>query len=195
MNDGFPKSWTAEILQAAPMIAPARQFIYPMEIAGEEDALARGALQVMVRPRLGGAFLATFALGFQDPSMPTGIFAAPGENELCALAGGYAYVIDTLEPKRCTLLNLKPATSMHVAREAGLLVFTGFQTLMAWGTGGVRWQTERLSWEGVRVTDVTELEARGFGWDLMTDKEVPFAVDLTTGRHSGGAFGGAGRSR
>lgn len=188
MNTGFAQSWKAEVLAGAPMIAPARQFLYPMEIAGEEDALARGALRVMVRPRTGGAFLATFALGFRDPSMPTGVYGCPSADELCALAGGYAYVIDTAEPGRCTLLAMKPATSMVSAEEAELLLFTGFQTLLAWGVGGLRWQTGRLSWEGVRLTEISATEARGFGWDLMSDKEVPFTVDLTTGRHTGGAF-------
>ncbi len=73
----FPHTWTAEILKAPPLIAPARQFTYPQQIAGEEDALARGALQLMVRPARGGTFLATCALGFTDPAMPTGVFACP----------------------------------------------------------------------------------------------------------------------
>ncbi len=188
MSEDFARSWTAEVLREPPLIAPARQFVYPFAIAGEEDALARGALRVMVRPRVGGAFLAMFALGFRDPSMPTGIYAAPGTDEMCALAGGYAYLVDTAEPGRCTLLGLKPVTSVHMAVGAGLLVFPGFQTLMAWGAGGVRWQTGRLSWEGVRVTEVTASEVLGFGWDLLSDKEVAFSVDLLTGAHRGGAF-------
>ena len=42
----FPQTWRADILQSAPLIAPARHFTYPQQIAGEEDALARGALQL-----------------------------------------------------------------------------------------------------------------------------------------------------
>ena len=39
----FSHSWSIEVLKTPPLIAPARQFIYPQQIAGEEDALARGA--------------------------------------------------------------------------------------------------------------------------------------------------------
>ena len=85
----LPHEWSAEILKAAPMIAPARQFTYPQQIAGEEDALARGALQVLVRPATGGTFLATCALGFTNPAMPTGIVGCPNPHEICAVAGGY----------------------------------------------------------------------------------------------------------
>ena len=46
----FSHDWSVEILKSPPLIAPVRQFIYPQQIAGEEDALARGALQLMVPP-------------------------------------------------------------------------------------------------------------------------------------------------
>ena len=138
------------MLKAPPLIAPARQFIYPLQIAGEEDALARGALQLMVRPAVGGAFLATCALGFTDPSMPTGVYACPNADEICAVAGGYAYVIDTARPERCTHISLKPVVEVRVLEEQGLLVFVGFHSMVAWGVQGLAWETERLSWEGVR---------------------------------------------
>jgi len=32
-------------------------------------------------------------------------------------------------------------------------------------------------------------ELHGFGWNLSTDREVEFAIDLRTGAHVGGAFG------
>lgn len=182
------QSWTTEVLTQPPMIAPARQFTYPQQIAGEEDALARGALQLMVRPASGGAFLATCALGFTDPSMPTGVFACPNPDELCAVAGGYAYIVDTTRPERSTHIALKPVVEVRSLAEQNLLLFTGFHNIVAWGEGGLAWQTARLSWEGLRITAIEGNALLGFGWNLMTDKEVAFAVDLLTGRHEGGGF-------
>jgi hypothetical protein len=190
----FPCEWRAEVLARPPLIAPARQFIYPRQVAGEEDALARGALQVLVHPagagKAGGTFLATCALGFTDLSMPTGIYACPNPRELCAVAGGYAYVIDTAAPERSTHIPLKPVVEVVVLAEHGLLVFVGFHAIVAWGREGLAWQTARLSWEGIRVVGigVDGGELRGFGWNLMADKEVAFSVDLRTGAHSGGGF-------
>lgn len=181
-------SWTAEILMQPPMIAPARQFTYPQQIAGEEDALARGALQLMVRPASGGAFLATCALGFTDPSMPTGVFACPNPGELCAVAGGYAYIVDTTHPERSTHIALKPVVEVRSLAEQNLLVFSGFHNIVAWGKDGLAWQTGRLSWEGLRITGIEGDALLGFGWNLMTDKEVAFSVNLLTGEHQGGGF-------
>jgi hypothetical protein len=182
------QNWTAEILAKPPLIAPARQFTYPQQIAGEEDALARGALQLMVRPATGGAFLATCALGFTDPSMPTGVFPCPRPQNMCAVAGGYAYIVDTIHPEHCMHIAMKPVVEVRSLPEQNLLLFSGFHTIIAWGEQGQAWQTAKLSWEGLRITGIEGNTLHGFGWNLMTDKEVTFSVDLLTGQHQGGGF-------
>ena len=184
----FPQIWRVEILKTPPLIAPARQFTYPHQIAGEEDALARGALQLMVRPASGGTFLATCALGFTDPAMPTGVFACPNAVQMCAVAGGYAYVIDTAQPERSTHIPLKPVVEVRLLVEQRLLLFVGFHSVVAWGHDGMVWESARLSWEGIRITSIDGDELHGMGWNLLTDREVSFSIDLLTGQHQGGGF-------
>jgi len=184
----FPHNWSVEILKAPPLIAPARQFIYPQQIAGEEDALARGALQLMVRPASGGTFLATCALGFTDPAMPTGVFACPNAVQMCAVAGGYAYVIDTAQPEHSTHIALKPVVEVKSLVAQGLLLFVGFHSMVAWGRNGLAWESARLSWEGVRIVSIDGDVLHGMGWNLLTDRDVAFSVDLLTGQHQGGGF-------
>ncbi|HEY2859881.1 MAG TPA: hypothetical protein VGJ21_15780, partial [Terracidiphilus sp.] len=172
MNDvhtdarAFSQSWRAEVLKTPPLIAPARQFTYPQQIAGEEDALARGALQVMIHPASGGTFLATCALGFTDPTMPTGVFACPDAVQMCAVAGGYAYVIDTAQPDQSTHIQLKPVVEVRPLVAQGLLLFVGFHSMLAWGCKGLAWESGRLSWEGVRITRIDGDTLHGTGWDL-----------------------------
>lgn len=183
----FTKTWSAETLKSAPLIAPARQYTYPRQIAGEEDALSRGALQLLIHPSSGGNFLATCALGFTDKSMPTGVFACPNPDELCAVAGGYAYIINTLHPEQSTHIPLKPVVEVRSLLSQNLLLFTGFHTILAWGTRGQAWHTARLSWEGLQIIRIEGNTLHGTGWNLLTDKEVPFTVDLLTGQHQGGS--------
>ena len=184
----FRRDWNVEVLKTPPLIAPARQFVYPQQIAGEEDALARGALQLIVRPASGGMFLATCALGFTAPVMPTGIFACPNPQEMCAVAGGYAYIIDTRQPEHCTHIALKPVVEIHPLAAQQLLLFVGFHSIVAWGTNGMAWESARLSWEGVRITSVDGDVLHGTGWNMMTDQEAAFSLDLLTGKHQGGGF-------
>jgi hypothetical protein len=185
----FSQNWKVEVLKTPPLIAPARQFIYPQQIAGEEDALARGALQLLVRPATGGIFLATCALGFTDPTMPTGVFACPNPQQMCTVAGGYAYVVDTAQPELCTHLALKPVVEVCPLVAHGLLLFVGFHSIVGWGREGLAWESARLSWEGVRITDIEGDVLQGVGWNLLTDREVGFSLDLLTGLHQGGGFG------
>jgi hypothetical protein len=186
---GFAHDWSADVLKMPPLISPARQFVYPQQITGEEDALARGALQLMVQPKTGGTFLAICALGFTDPAMPTGVFASPNSREMCAVAGGYVYMIDTAHPEHSTHISLKPVVEVRPLLEQKLLLFVGFHSMVAWGDRGLAWESERLSWEGLRITGIDGGHLVGMGWNLLTDREVAFSVDLLTGHHQGGGFG------
>jgi hypothetical protein len=187
-NLTFPCTWSAEILSAPPLIAPARQFTWPQRVAGEEDALARGALLLQVKPASGGSFLATCALGFRAPSALSGVWSCPRPDDLLAIAGGYAYLADTLTPEHPLHLPLRPATQVLAAPEASLLLLAGFHTIAAISATGLQWETARLTWEGLTLTEIRDNQLRGLGWDMRTDRELPFTVDLSTGTHTGGAF-------
>lgn len=185
---GFARTWSVEVLRSPPLITPARSFTYPQRVPGEEEAMARGALDLAVRPASGGAFLATCALGFSSASVPTGVWGCPRAEEMCAVAGGYGYVINTAQPERSTLLPMRPVVEVRPVPEAALLLFAGFHTVLAWGQAGIAWETARLSWEGVRLGKVEAGRLHGWGWDMMSDRELPFTVDLATGRHEGGGY-------
>ena len=187
MSD-FQSSWTARILTAPPLIAPARQFMYPQHVPGEEDAMNRGALLIDVKPAGVANFLATCALGFRDPVLPSGVFACPRADDLLAVAGGYAYLIDTQAPERSFFVPLRPVTQVLAAPHAGLILLAGFHRVAAIGAERLRWESERLSWEGVEMTNIVGNELFGMGWDMRSDREVPFVVDLSTGKHRGGGF-------
>lgn len=180
----FPHDWRVEILERPPLIAPARHYIYPQAI--EEVEL--GALQILLWSRSGTApVMATFALGFADPSLPHGVWSCPNPREVCAIAGGYAYIVEVNCPEQWMQIPYRPVTAVHAAPEQGLLIFAGFHALWALGPAGKAWETSQLSWEGLRVTETDGRQLHGFGWDLDTDTEIPFTVDLATGQHSGGA--------
>jgi hypothetical protein len=192
----FPHRWQAEILLARPLILPARHFIYPHQA----EEVERGALELLIRPaaeaveesspkprlraqptRSAKEFLATCALGFLDPAVPTGIWSTPDSDELCAVSGGYAYLIDTTVPERFTMLAYRPVLEVRPLPAQGLLLFVSHRSILAWGRGGQAWQAERLSAEGVAIASIEGRVLHGIGWDLITAKEIPFALDLRTG--------------
>jgi len=177
----FARNWNVDVLATAPMIAPARQYVYPVYVPGEEDAMARGALLLLVKPEGAPAFLATCARGFASAEAPTGVFACPHPDWMCAVAGGYAYMVNVTQPERCTQIPFRPVVQVLPLPEHGLLLFVGFHELLAWDANGERWRSGRLTDEGLRITGVKDGAVHGFGWKMMTDTEVAFAVDLETG--------------
>jgi hypothetical protein len=214
IDESFPRRWQAEVLQARPAILPARHYVYPRQA----EEVERGALEVLIRPasyqgmtsvvpqnaekktgalapeggfsRPAEPFLATCALGFRDPAVPTGLWSAPKPEEICAVAGGYAYLIDTTAPERFTMIPYRPVLEVRPAVEAGLLLFVGHRSILAWGglawgRNGQAWESEKLSDEGVTITSIENGVLHGKGWQLLTDKETPFALDLRSGaRHT-----------
>jgi hypothetical protein len=175
----FAHEWQAEILSARPLILPPRHFTYPQEV----EEVERGALEIMVRPAAAAAqpFLATCALGFRDPAVPTGVWSSPNPHELCAVSGGYAYLIDTSDPQRFTMLPFRPVLQVLPALSANLLLFVGHRTILASGAAGESWESPKLSDEGVTIHSIEGETLQGLGWNMITDKETPFTLDLRNG--------------
>lgn len=176
----FPHDWSGEILSKRPLILPRRQFVYPRYA----EEVERGALELMVRPAPSAEpFLGTFALGFSDPLAPSGLWSCPDPQRLCAVAGGYAYLVNTAHPEEFTQVEFRPVLEVRALREQNLLLFAGHYALAAWGARGKAWETARLSSEGVQIVGVEGQRLRGVGWDMMADRDVSFTVDLETGEH------------
>ncbi len=174
----FPHRWRAEILGARPVILPPRHYTYPRQA----EEVERGALEVMVAPEGAPPFLATCAHGFRDPIVPSGLWSTPNPEEICAVAGGYAYLIDTTAPERFTMLPYRPVLEVRAVVAESLLLFVSNRSILAWGCGGQAWESGKLSDEGVTVTAIESGILRGTGWNMMTDKAPPFALDLRSGR-------------
>ena len=176
----FAHCWQVEILAARPFILPRRHFVYPIEV----QEIEQGALEFMVRPEASAwqPFLATCALGFRDPAVPTGIWSTPNPEVICAVSGGYAYLIDVSGPQRFTMIPYRPVIEVRPLLADALLLFVGHHAILAWGANGQEWESSRLSSEGVTVTGVESGVLHGRGWDMLTDKETPFVLDLRTGK-------------
>lgn len=176
----FPHRWQAEILVARPPILPLRHFVYP-RMAEEVE---RGALEVMIHPGApdGTPFLATCALGFRDPAAPNGIWSTPKPEEICAVAGGYAYLFDTTAPERFTMIPYRPVLAVRAVVTENILLFAGHQSIIAWGADGQLWESAKLSDEGVAIVEIEDGLLRGAGWRIATGHETSFKLDLRSGK-------------
>jgi hypothetical protein len=180
----FPRNYEVRILEAAPPVHPIEKlYHFPVELE-EGD---RSGAYLRVAPKSGPAWVGFFAQGFDSDQVVSEVCSAPDPDSFCAVVGGYGYVVKAGDPARWLGVEQRPVVDMRVLTQHGLLLFAGFTSITAVSSAGIAWTTERLSWEGLTITAIEGDTLRGHGWDAIADKEVPFEVDLKTGKHTGGA--------
>jgi hypothetical protein len=79
------------------------------------------------------------------------------------------------------MIPYRPVLEVRPVPAQNLLLFVGHHGICAWGANGQAWQSEKLSSEGLTLEAINGSVLYGLGWDLMTDKEIPFAIELKTG--------------
>ncbi len=158
---------------------------FPGGIEGELDRVPRIALRIT--PAGKPSWVGVFAKGFESSHVITGLYSYPAPNKLCVVSGGYGFVVLTDQPGLYERVIAEPVRAVHPVPSRNLLLFVDYTNIAAYGPEAVAWRTARLSWDGVRITEIGENTIRGLGWDAPSDRDVEFSVDLRTGEHTGGA--------
>ena len=180
----FPRNYEVRILEAAPPLHPVEKlYHYPVELE-EGD---RNGIYLRAVPRTGPAWTGFFAQGFDSDQVVNEVCSTPDPETFCVVVGGYAYVVKAGNPTQWLRIEQRPVVDLRVLTQHGLVLFAGFTSITAVGKSGIAWTTERLTWEGLTITEINGSTLRGRGWDAIADKEVAFEVDLKTGKHTGGA--------
>jgi hypothetical protein len=180
----FPHSYEVRILEAEPPVHPLEKlYHYPVEL---EEGDRNGAF-LRVVPKAAPAWMGFFAQGFESGQVISEICSMPDPDWLCAIVGGYAYLVKSTDPAHWLRVEQRPVVDLRVLSPQGLLLFAGFTSITAVDRSGIAWNTARLSWEGLTITGIDGDLLHGKGWDALADREVSFEVDLKTGQHTGGA--------
>ncbi len=79
------------------------------------------------------------------------------------------------------MIEFRPVLEVRAVVEMQLLLFVGHREIIAWGADGMAWTSAKLSDEGVTITKIADGMLQGTGWEIMTDKERAFALDLRSG--------------
>ena len=184
----FPTAYHIKVLATYGLVNPLERFYqFPSEL---EEADRHGTY-LRVVPDNASSWIGFFSLGYDSDKVVNAVFSCPHADWLCVVAGGYGYLVNAADPNQWQRLEQRPVVDVRVVKEQDLLLFVGFLNISAVGASGLLWTSERLSWEGLSISRIERETLHGVGWDAMTDKDVPFEVDLRTGKHTGGAKPGA----
>lgn len=180
----FPHRYDVELIEEIPSSLKSINHIYFPGIAGKGG---RDGLLVKLNPRQGLPWIGTFAFGYNSPKALTGIFSCPSELSLCVVSAGQGYIFKVEDPYSWSEVKSYPIVDVRLIVERELLVFIDFTTITAYGSDNMVWTTPRLSWDGLKITDVTSDYIKGLAWDSLNEQEVEFLVDIKTGYHEGGS--------
>jgi hypothetical protein len=180
----FPHNYQIRAVESYPLVNPAEELHqFPAQLE-EGD---RTGIYLLVSPTETAPWIGFFAKGFESNDVANGVYSCPDPGSVCVAAGGYAYVVEARDPRCWRQIELRPVVEVRVISALKLLLFAGFNAIAALGESGRFWTTQRLSWEGLKILENRGTTLFGLGWDIMTDREVPFEVDLVTGESKGGA--------
>ena len=181
MDETFAHSYECEQLTETPRTAPPHYY-YP----GASTQGGRDGILVEVRPQSGQAWLGTFAFGQVTPKGVSGIFAMPDPERLCVVSGGEGYIVSAATPTAWEAVRATPIIDVRSVRAQGIIVFANFTELVAYGPAGIKWRTKRLTWDSLKLTEVTDAFIKGEFRDIRSEAIATFVVDLATGAHQGG---------
>jgi hypothetical protein len=137
-----------------------------------------------VTPFDGKSWTGSFESG---PGGRTGVFATPSAEVLCVVAKGQGFWIPVLSPTSFEAIRAVPIKEILTVPRRRILIFVDYTKLAAYGEDGFLWQTDRLSWDGLKITEVSADMIRGMAWDSPANQEVPFSVDAQSGASEGGS--------
>lgn len=180
----FQSFYRATLLEEISSPADNERVVY---FPGASKRQGKDGLIVRVAPHAAEEWIGIFAFGYDPAEAISGLFGCPDARFLCVVSRGSGYMVRTDDYRAWCKIPSFPIQDVRVVRPAGLLVFVDLTRLTAYSAEGQAWQTDHLSWDGLRVVEADEKSIKGLAWDAPTQREVGFSVDLKSGRHVGGS--------
>jgi hypothetical protein len=174
----FPANYECEVRDELPASGnvPVRYFP-PGRRAGQDGTI------IVVRSKVGEPFAGVFAFGDRGVSR---VLSMPKADRLCVVARGTGYVVSVDDPEHWERIPVIPVLDVRIVGELGLVVFADHTKLVGYDATGLRWKTARLSWDGLRIVEVSASRVIGEYWDIRDEATKRFDVDLETGKACGG---------
>jgi hypothetical protein len=134
-------------------------------------------LVVEIHPFDSPSWVATFAAG--GLGGVTGLYACPASSDLVALVDGAGYLVDVAAPDAGAEV-AHHQVSQVVGVAGDLLLLVRFIDIVAIGTNGIAWRSERLAVDDLQVEHATAERIVSSG-DLLDTELTPIVLDPRTG--------------
>ena len=130
-------------------------------------------------------WMGVFAPGTISKNGLYGVYASPHFNKLCVVANGAGYFVSSDNPKEWEEIKSIPIIYTGISKAKNVIIFADYTELIAYDNTGVRWKTKRLSWDGLKIIELSDDYIKGEYYDIRTEKNELFKVDLISGINRG----------
>jgi hypothetical protein len=181
MDTTFTRSYNLELLTEISDFSLPHFYFPGATMKGGGDGVL-----VKISPGDSKEWLGTFAFGRVTQDGVSGLYTTPNPERFCVAAKGAAYLVSSNAPDIWDNVRANPVTDVRIVSAHGIIVFSDFTRLWAYGSLGLKWKTGRLAWNGLKITEITSDSIRGEFWNAPTGAMATFEVDLASGMHEGG---------
>lgn len=110
----------------------------------------------------------------------SGVFTTPDSHHFSVVIDGEARIVSTTVPTDWEDICVVPVTDVRPVPSRGLLIFVSSREIAAYDKNGLRWQTGKFAFDGMTITEVTDVMIKG-EYGNPPDGTGFFIIDLDTG--------------
>lgn len=169
-------------IKAIEELGAGERYYYP----GATTEGGKDGLIVEVISMKGASWIGVFAFGKISPKGIIGIYSMPDPDKFCVVSRGAGYIVSSSDPEDWQEIKAIPVMDVCPIKFRNILVFADYTELVAYDEAGIKWRTERLAYDGFKITEVTDRTLKGEFWNIRNEANETFEVNIATGSQVGG---------
>jgi hypothetical protein len=181
----FEKSYDIELLNE---LGLEERFYFPIGKKTEGN----DGLILKISPFSGKPWIGIFAFGDITTNGLCGVYSMPDKEKFCVVSNGMGYIVTSSDATIFETLDSIPITDVRCIKEKGIILFADYTEIMAYDSGGLRWQSKRLSYDGFKIISLNSDVLIGEFWDIRNESNSLFEIDIINGSLLSGGIGDFG---
>ncbi len=166
-----------QIRETSGLPGRTRKLFYP----GASETGGRDGVLLRIVPVAGDAWVGSFAPGHPGHNSINQVMSCPDPHEVCVISSGAGYIVRVDNPSDWQSARSIPVCDARAILDERLLVLSDFTKLVAYGVDGLKWESPKVSSDGIQIIDITDGHLGLVGWDAAQQKKVRVSVNLDDG--------------
>ena len=166
-----------QIRETSGLPGGTRKLFYP----GASEVGGRDGILLRIVSITGDAWVGSFAPGHPGHNFINRVMSCPNPNEVCVIFSGSGYIVQVDNPSNWKSVRAIPVCDARAILDKQLLVLCDFTKLVAYGAEGLKWESPKVSSDGIQIVDATDGRLSLIAWDAAQQAKIRVSVSLEDG--------------